>query len=66
MPFVCKNPLGTCRGKLSLKDSKHVYDNAKFCTVCQMYVDDSNKRCLCCNAPLRTKSKRNRRHRGVF
>ena len=66
MPFTCKSPHGDCSGKLKLRDTRHVYDNAKLCSTCTMYVDSTNKRCPCCNAPLRTKSKRSRQYRGVF
>ena len=66
MPFVCKNPNGRCTGKISLRDTRQVYANAKRCTVCDMYVQSSHKRCPCCNAPLRNKSKRNMKYKGVF
>jgi len=66
MPFTCKNPYGCCKGKLSLQDTRNVYESAKFCKVCEMYVGYNHRRCPCCNAPLRTKSKRHRRYHGVF
>ena len=66
MPFVCKNPNGTCKGKISPQDTRNVYDNAKRCTVCGMYVELYHKRCPCCGAPLRNTSIRNRKHDGVF
>lgn len=66
MPFNCKNPHGNCPGKISLKDSRTVYDIAKRCTVCDMYVEQYNKRCPCCSSPLRSKSKRAGKYRGVF
>lgn len=66
MSFTCKNSYGCCIGKLSLKDTRNMYENAKYCKVCGMYVECYHKRYPCCNAQLRTKSKRHRRYHSVF
>ena len=59
MPYICKNPYGTCPGKVHPQENRHLYDNHKRCKVCEMYVMNIHIRCPCCNCPLRCKSKRN-------
>ena len=66
MSFTCKDPLGHNDCKIRIQDTRTVYESAKYCKVCEMYVGCENRRCPCCNAPLRTKSKRHQKHRGVF
>jgi uncharacterized protein with PIN domain len=68
MTFECKRPNdGYVKSGMSkivhpyevqLSHSRNMYDHVKYCKVCAVFLLIDKKRCPCCNAPLRCKSKR--------
>lgn len=58
MSFTCPDPNGHTNCELKIQDTRAVYEHAKYCKVCEIFVEYKNNRCPCCNSPLRTKSKK--------